>query len=144
MRDDVGVSLRRLIWVAPVTVASAVLAVLAVRLVSVAVLELPSPPDTFLPLGWFFPIVDTVVLVTAAVLVFALVARWSKAPGRAYWWIALAALAVSMLPDFGMHTRRPDLFTWPRTIALMIMHVAAWWVTVTLLTRLTACSKPAD
>ena len=139
---EARVDLRRLVWAAPITVLGAVVAVLLVRAVSLLVLELP--PEGFQPLGWFFPIFDTVVLVSAAVLVFALVARLSRTPARTYWWIALAALALSMVPDLLMHTKRPNLFTWPRTVTLMIMHVAAWWVTVTLLTRLTACSKSVD
>ena len=136
-----AVDARRILWAGPLTVFAAVVAVLAVRIAAVAVLELP--PDGFQPLGWFFPIFDTVVLVSAAVIVYAIVARSSKSPIRTYGWIALAALAVSMIPDLQIHFRRPDFFTWPRASVLMTMHVVAWFVTVTLLTKLT-CSKPAD
>ena len=141
MPEHPAVDARRILWAGPLTVFAAVVAVLIVRMAAVAVLELPE--EGFQPLGWFFPIFDTVVLVTAAVLVFAAVARLSKSPVRTYWWIALAVLALSMIPDLQIHNRRPDFFTWPRTSVLMAMHVVAWWVTVTLLTRLT-CSKRAD
>ena len=139
MSDERPIDLGRTIWVGPLTVLSAIGAVLVVRVGAVAALRLP--PSTFQPLGWFFPIVDTLVLVTAAVIVFAFVARTAARPIRTYQRIALAALVLSMIPDLQIHARRPDLFTWPRTAALMIMHVAAWWVTVTMLTRLTTCSK---
>jgi len=122
MPEHPAVDARRILWAGPLTVCAAVVAVLIVRMAAVAVLELPE--EGFQPLGWFFPVFDTVVLVTAAVIVF-------------------AALALSMIPDLLMHSRRPQLFTWPRTSVLMAMHVVAWWVTVTLLTRLT-CSKRAD
>jgi hypothetical protein len=143
MPDHPVVNARRILWAGPLTVAAAVLGVLVVRIAAVATLDLPPPPDTFLPLGWFFPIFDTVVLVTAAVIVFAIVARVSTSPVRAYWWIAFVVLLLSMIPDLQIHRRRPDLFTWPRTSVLMGMHVVAWLITVTLLTKLT-CSKRAD
>ena len=142
MPEPASIDVRRLVWVGPLTVFAAVVAVLAVRVAAVAVLELPPPPDGFLPLGWFFPIFDTFVLVTAAVIVFAVVARFSSSPVRTYWWIALAVLALSMIPDVQIHNRRPDFFTWPRTLVLMAMHLVAWFVTVTLLEKLT-CSKRA-
>jgi hypothetical protein len=140
--DEPAIDRGRLLWVGPLTVAAAIAAVLVVRVVAVAVLQLP--PEGFQPLNWFFPIVDTLVLVTAAVIVFAIVASWAKTPIRTYEWIALAALAVSVVPDLQIHARRPELFTWPRTSTLMIMHVVAWRVTVTMLTKLTRCSKSAD
>ena len=118
---------------------SAIVAVQVVRAVAIATLQLP--PEGFQPFGWFFPIFDTVALVSAAVIVFTVVAGFATTPIRTYRRIALAALALSMIPDILIHARRPDFFTWPRTSALMIMHVAAWWVTVTMLATLTSCSK---
>jgi hypothetical protein len=102
------------------------------------------PPEGFQPFGRFFPIFDTVVLVSAAVIVFTVVAGFAKTPVRTYRRIALVALVLSMIPDLLMHARRPNLFTWPRTSALMVMHVVAWWVTVTMLSKLAVCSKSAD
>ena len=142
MPDRQTVDARRILWAGPLTVVTAVVAVVAIRLAAVAVLELPE--EGFQPLGWFFPIFDTVVLVTAAVIVFTIVARLTQTPARTYWWIALVALGLSMIPDLQMHNRRPNLFTWPRTSVLMSMHVVAWWITVTMLTKLTSCSKRAD
>jgi uncharacterized protein DUF6069 len=133
---------RRLLWVGPLTVLAAIGAVLVVRMAAVAALRLQ--PQTFQPLGWFFPIFDTLILVTAAVIVFVFVARSANTPIRTYRRIALAALVLSMIPDLRIHARRPELFTWPRTSALMLMHLVAWRVTVTMLTKLTTCSKSED
>jgi hypothetical protein len=137
--DEPAIDRRRILWAGPLTIVAAIAAVQVVRAAAIATLQLP--PEGFQPFGWFFPIFDTLVLVTAAVVVFAVVAGSAKAPIRTYGRIALVALVLSMIPDILMQRRRPDLFTWPRTSVLMIMHVAAWWVTVTLLSRLTACSK---
>jgi hypothetical protein len=91
----------------PLTILSAIGAVLVVRVAAVAIL---GPPSTFLPLNWFYPIVDTTVLVTAAVIVFVVVAFAAANPIRLYRRIALAALFVSFIPDL-----RPGRWraTWP-------------------------------
>src|SRR5229473_3695969 len=89
-----AVDLRRLWWVGPLTILAAIVAVLAVRVVAFAVLDL-SPE--FLPLAWGALIVFTLVLVAAGVLVFAVVARLATRPIQMYSRIALGALIVSMI-----------------------------------------------
>jgi len=114
-------------------VAAAILAVLAVRMIALAVLTLPSrfPPLMSGPLIFF-----TGVLVTAAVLVFAVVAWRAAEPARTYKRIAFLALIVSLVPDL-LLTRNPAMgATWLAVTVLMIMHVAAWWATVRILTGL--------
>jgi phosphotransferase system glucose/maltose/N-acetylglucosamine-specific IIC component len=56
-----------LLWADPLTVLASCLAVLFVRTVAIAILK---PAATFLPLTVETPIVDTVILATAGVLVF--------------------------------------------------------------------------
>ena len=140
--EEPAIDGRRILWAGPLTIAAAIAAVQVVRAAALAMLSLP--PEGFQPFGRFFPIFDTLVLVSAAVIVFTVLTGFAKTPVRTYRRIALVALVLSMTPDLLMHARRPNLFTWPRTSALMVMHVVAWWVTVTMLSRLTACSKPAD
>jgi hypothetical protein len=137
--EEPAIERRRILWAGPLTIAAAIAAVQVVRAAALA--TLPLPPEGFQPFDWFFPIFDTLVLVSAAVIVFSVVARFAKTPVRTYGRIALVALVLSLIPDLLMHARRPNLFTWPRTSVLMIMHVVAWWVTVTMITKLTACSK---
>ena len=80
----------------------------------------------------------TGVLVTAAVLVFAVVARVAATPVRTYRRIALGALLLSLIPDLLLPGSGAPGATWPAISALMVMHVVAWWITVQMLTRLTA------
>jgi hypothetical protein len=124
---------RRLAWLGPLTIMSSIGAVLLVRNVALRVV---SRPPRFAPLGVGPPIVDTAVLVAAAVLVFAVVAGTSATPCRLYRRIAFVALAASFIPDVLLPGRMPGA-TWAIAAALMTMHVAAWGVTVTMLTTLT-------
>jgi hypothetical protein len=124
--------LRRLFWVGPLAIAAAIAAVLAVRVVAFAVVALPAD---YPPLTWSGLIIFTAVLVTAAVLVFAVVARRATDPAQQYRRIALAALFLSFVPDLLLPYDGQG-GTWPAAIVLMIMHAAAWWPTVRILTAL--------
>lgn len=143
MTSDIGdrvISLRRLIWVGPVTIAAAVVAVVAVQAVAVAMLQ--PLPRLMRPLVTSIePAVVTIVCVTAAVLVFAVIGHEAIDPIRTYQRTAFAVLIVSFLPDVALAmTAAPGVNVWPFAIVFMVMHVAAWAVTVTLLTRLTVVS----
>ena len=127
------IALRRLWWAGPLSVVSAVAAVLAVRVAAFAALDL-SP--TFPPLTWNALVVFTTVLVTAGVGVFAGVALAAANPIRLYRRIALGFLAVSMIPDLLLPGRGPGA-TWTASVVLMVMHVAAWWPAASILTRCT-------
>jgi hypothetical protein len=61
---------RRMLWLAPLTIAASVVAVLAVREVAVRVVH-PSPG--FMPLTLGPPILDTILGCLGAVLVFAMI-----------------------------------------------------------------------
>ena len=120
------------------TILSAIVAVLAVRIIAVATLDL-SPE--FLPLSWGALITFTGVLVTAGVLVFAAVARLATHPIRLYRRIAFLALVASMVPDLLLPGSGPGA-TWPAVLVLMAMHIVAWWTTVAILTRWTIRPQP--
>ena len=122
---------RRIWWVGPLTVGVAVAAVLFVRVVAFATLDL-SPE--FPALTWGALIMFTTVLVSAGVLVFVAVARSSPTPIRTYRRIALVALVLSLVPDLFLPGTGPGA-TWPAAIVLMVMHVAAWLPTVLILTN---------
>lgn len=87
----------------------------------------------FVALTWNALVVFTAVLVTVGVLVFAVVARLAADPVRMYRRIALGALVASMIPDLFLPGAGPGA-TWPAALVLMVMHVAAWWPTVAILT----------
>jgi hypothetical protein len=124
----------RLLWVAPLTVLTAIGAVLTVRVLAVALLH---PSDDFAPLGWLLPILDTAVLVSIATLVFLIVALLSGNPIRSYQIIAACVLVVSFWPDIAIARSWWAGATWSYAVALMMMHVTAWAVTVNMLAKLT-------
>jgi hypothetical protein len=135
MPQKSAVVLRRLLWAGPLTVIASTVGVLAVRLVGVAIMR-PSP--AFPHLAWLPPTVFTVFLVTCAVLVFVLVARFSTRPYRTYFWISLVVLVLSFIPDAAepIYGLVPGA-NWPNAVLLMILHIVAWGITVGMLFRLT-------
>jgi len=133
-----SVQLRKIWYIGPLTVLASILGVLIVRLVAVAILQ---PNPTPISLGWRMPIVFTFVLCAGAVLVFALVARFAKNPIRTYQIIAFIVLVLSFFPDVGFANSPMPGANWPNAIALMIMHVAAWAITVSMLSRLTVAES---
>jgi DMSO reductase anchor subunit len=132
------IQLSRLLWVGPLTVIASILGVLIVRVIAVAVLQ-PDPAP--MSLGWALPTFFTFVLVTGAVLVFALVARFAKDPIRTYQVIAFVFLLVSFLPDIAFARSPMPGANWPDAFALMVMHVVAWGICVTLLGRLSTVNS---
>lgn len=138
MSNTPAIQLRRLFWVGPLTVLASIVGVLVVRILAVLILRPTNPPPS---LGWVFPTIFTLVLVTGGVLVFAVVARFAKNPIRTYHIIAFVFLLISFLPDVGFaHSTMPGA-NWPTAIALMIMHITAWAITVTTLPRLTTSTS---
>jgi len=128
------INLRRLYWVGPATVAASVLAVWIVQQISLAILP-PLPPFSGSVLNSNEPAVATAVLVTGAVLTFPIIVDWSVNPLRSFRRLALGVLLISCVPNvIGPLTGRAvDM----GKLALMVLHVVAWAVTVTMLTRLT-------
>jgi hypothetical protein len=127
------VQLRRLLWVGPLTILASILGVLIVRVIAVAILQ---PDPTPMSLGWIMPVIFTFVLVTGAVLVFALVSRFAANPIRTYQIIAFVFLLISFLPDVGFARSSMPGANWPNAIALMVMHIVAWGICVSMLTNL--------
>src|ERR1700687_4703313 len=80
------------------------------------------------------PIIFTALLVSGAVLVFAVVRREAIHPLGTYRRIAFAVLLVSFIPDVA--AAMSSAFGWPLATVCMVMHVAAWVPCVTILTTL--------
>ena len=133
-----SVELRKLWWVGPLTVLAAIVGVLIVRTIARLILQPPYAPGLAM---FMIPIVLTLVLCTAAVLVFALVGRFAKNPVRTYIIISFVFLIISFLPDIAAASMRMPGAGWPYSITLMIMHVVAGVITVLMLTRLTVAEK---
>jgi hypothetical protein len=122
---------QRMLWLGPATILGSVAAVLATRW---AALKLITRPPRFDMLGVGPSVFDTAALVTIAIFVFSVVVSSGKPqPRRRYRIIAFVALLVSFFPDFLLLRHAAP---WPPVAILMAEHVAAWLVTVELLTRL--------
>ena len=127
---------RRLLWVGPLAIVAAVAANTAVRAAELAVLDVP---DTFVPLVSPAYAIATAVGVLAAVIVFAVVAARARRPITVFQQIAWGALLLSALPDlgllFGVGGMPPAAPVY--VVALLLMHVTAFAVSVPLLITLT-------
>ena len=138
LKSSNSVELRKLWWAGPLTVLAAIVGVLIVRTIARMILQPPYAPGLEMIM---IPIVLTLVLCTAAVLVFALVGRFAKKPVLTYIIISFVFLIISFLPDIAAASMRMPGAGWPYSITLMIMHVVAGVITVLMLTRLTVAEK---
>ncbi|GAB4423985.1 MAG: hypothetical protein OHK0015_02220 [Chloroflexi bacterium OHK40] len=118
-----------------VALVGSVIGNLLVRVIAVALLR---PDPAFLPLGWGPPIVFTVIGVVGAIGVYALLGRFASRPITLFRRVALVVLLISMIPDLLLIANPAGMpgATTGNVIALMVMHVVAWYITVEALTRL--------
>ena len=119
------------------TVLAAVAATLAVRAAAIVALDIPAE---FEPLAVAGPTVFlTTVGVVAGLVVAVAVDRWSARPVPLFRRIAVAALALSLLPDFWLLTEAgSEAFpgaTVPAVVTLMVQHVAAAAVVILIAGR---------
>ena len=133
-----SIQLKKLWWVGPLTVLASVIGVLIVRAIAMAILPPPYAPGLEMIMA---SISLTVVFCAAAVIVFALVARYAKNPVRTYVIISSIFLVISFLPDIAVVSMPIPGAGWPYSITLMIMHVVAGFITVFMLIKLTAPEK---
>ena len=133
-----SIQLKKLWWVGPLTVLSAIVGVLIVRSIAMAILPPPYAPGLAMIM---LPIVLTLILCTGAVLVFALVGRFAKNPTRTYIIISAVFLVISFLPDIAVASAPFPGAGWPYSISLMTMHVVAGFITVYMLIKLTAAKS---
>lgn len=119
----------RFLWVAALTMAVSVMAVLAVRTAAVCILH---PRPTFEPLGFGPPTIDTILCVIVAIFVFLKISSYPNAM-RLWRYVAAAALVLSFVPDVLLAIFHGMGGGWPEACALMLMHIVVWAVCVTLL-----------
>jgi hypothetical protein len=123
---------RRMLWVAPLTIAASVIAVLAVREVAVRVIH---PKPAFAPLTLAPPILDTTIGCLGAIFVFVSMVFYEDSVRR-YRRVAAVVLVLSFIPDVMLATSHEMGGGWPESCFLMIMHVVVWAICVTLLPML--------
>jgi hypothetical protein len=129
-----SIQLNKLWWAGPLTVVAAIVGVLIVRAIAIAILPAPYAPGLAMLM---LPVILTLILCTGAVLVFALVGRFAKNPVRTYLIISAIFLLISFLPDLAAVSAPFPGAGWPYSITLMIMHVMAGFITVSMLIKLT-------
>jgi hypothetical protein len=123
---------RRMLWVAPLTIAASLIAVLAVRDVAVRVIH---PKPAFAPLTMGPPILDTTIGCLGAIFVFVSMVFYEDSVGR-YRRVAAVVLLLSFIPDVLVATSHEMGGGWPESGFLMIMHVVVWAICVTMLPML--------
>ncbi len=133
-----SIQFRKLWWVGPLTILSAIIGVLFVRIIARTILPPPYAPGLDI---LALPIVLTLVLCTGAVIVFALVGRFAKNPVRTYIIISSIFLVISFLPDIAAVSAPFPGAGWHYSISLMIMHVVAGFITVFMLVKLTTAAE---
>jgi hypothetical protein len=114
------------------TIAAAVVAVLAVRELAVLVLH---PDPVFTPLSLGSPIVATIALTTMAIYVFVGMMSYPN-PVRTWRRVAALVLLLSFIPNVLLAISHIMGEGWPEACALMSMHVVVWAICVTLLPSL--------
>ncbi len=123
---------------AALTIAAAVVAVLAVREGAVRVLH---PDPAFTPLSLGSPIVATITLTTMAIYVFVGMMSYPNAV-RTWRRVAASVLILSFVPNVLLAISHIMGGGWPEACALMAMHVAVWAICVTLLPLLAITKHP--
>jgi uncharacterized membrane protein YeaQ/YmgE (transglycosylase-associated protein family) len=109
-------------------------AVIMNTLISLLAKALFSVAPTFQPLQVEGFIPSTVIGVTGAVVVFALIMRWAKQPIRLFQRVAVAVLLISLLPDLLLPALQlyPGT-TFPEVGALLLMHIATAFICLGIL-----------
>jgi len=120
------------------TIAAAVVAVLAVREVAVRVLH---PDPAFTPLTPGSPIVGTIVCTMIAIYVFVGLVSYPN-PVRTWRRVAAVVLILSFVPNVLLAISHIMGAGWPEAFALMTMHVVVWAICITLLPSLAITKHP--
>ena len=125
----------RLLKASALAIVASVVANLIIRVIAVSLLGIG---QEFPPLSWGPPIVFTIMGVLGAIIVFAIIARFSKRPIRLFRIVALVVLVLSLLPDIGLLNSNAMPGTSLASVgARMLMHLAAGAITIWLLTTRT-------
>ena len=129
----------RVLWgTGALTIAAAVVAVLAVREVAVRVLH---PNPAFTPLSLGSPIIATIVCTGMAIYVFVGMVSYPNLV-RTWRGVSTIVLILSFLPCVLLAISHIMGGGWPEACALITMHVVVWAVCVTLLPSLAITKHP--
>ena len=129
----------RVLWAAAaLTIAAAVVAVLAVRELAVRILH---PDPGFTPLSLGSPIVATIVCTMMAIYVFVGMVSYPN-PIRTWRRTSAMVVILSFAPCLLLAISHIMGGGWPEAFALMTMHVVVWAICATLLPWLAITKRP--
>ena len=129
----------RVLWGAPaLTIAAAVVAVLAVREVAVRILH---PDPAFTPLSLGSPTVATIVCTMMAIYIFVGMVSYPN-PVRTWRRVSAVVLILSFVPCVLLAISHIMGGDWPEACALMTTHVVVWAICATLLPSLATTKHP--
>ena len=129
----------RVLWgAAALTIAAAVVAVLAVRDVAVRVLH---PDPAFTPLSLGSPIVAAIGCTVVAIYVFVGMVSYPNAV-RTWRRVSAVVLILSFVPCVLLAISHIMGGGWPEACALMTMHVVVWAICAALLPSLATTTHP--
>ncbi len=135
---------RRLRWVGPLTMTVSLIANLVLRIMGLTLFHLSAQ---FAPLGVGPIIFWSVITGIGAVLVFALVGRFTQHPIPIFLLIALLVYVATFYPDYLLLFRNPPAFpgtTFYSVATLLSMHVIEACITICMLTLLGLEHKSQD
>lgn len=130
-----NIALRKLVWVGPLTIISAVIANLIIRTIAVAFFGVPG---TFQYFQAAYIITSTIIYLLLALIAFVLVSRFARRPIRFYRVLAFVALLISFLiPVMALSGSLPipgmsETIFW----TMIVMHIVSAIIAVALLTTL--------
>jgi hypothetical protein len=130
---------RRIWWAGPLTVITTLAANAVIRTVAVGLFEI-SPQ--FHNLAWMHFTWVTVAAVSSAMLVFAVIARYSDRPISVYRRVAVVALVVSFFPNVWLALAEVPGGSPAAHAILMAMHIVDAAICVYLLPALTRTREP--
>ena len=130
MSETPELRVEHLRWAGPLPVLLSVGAVAVIREIAVAVVQ---PDIRYIPLLRPFPIFDTAVFGTAAVLVFARFCRDNGHPIADYRRLAIRVLLISFVPDILLAITHAFGGGWPEALWLMAMHLTVWAICIAVL-----------
>lgn len=122
----------------PATLMAVALSVLGNALVRLVAARVIAIDPRFQPLQWGPIIFWTVTLTFSAGFVLSMLARFAQQPIRAFFWVAVAALLLSFIPDWAIYNA--GVFpgtTAAQVLTLAVMHLVAGAITIAVLTTRT-------
>jgi hypothetical protein len=126
---------RRLWRVGLLTIGVSLVTNLTLRVVGIALFHIPS---AFAPLGIGPVVFWTVVMAVGAILVFALIGRFSRNPIPLFTIIAFSVYIVAFYPDYLVLSANPPVFpgtSFEAVATLLSMHVVEAIINICILTQ---------